>query len=731
MVKTDIRVIVRARPTVNFANRNIQVDETRGQVAIHIPKDEEQGYVNHQQEDWSFSFDKLLLNASQEVVFDLCAKDVCSGLLEGYNGTIMCYGQTGAGKSFTVNGSASDFKYRGIIPRCVSEIYKEIQERYDQVITVRVSYMEIYNEILLDLLAPAFGAEGGNLAIQEDNRGQVIVKGLTSRVCANEEEALSMLFEGETNRTVTEHKLNKSSSRSHCIFTIHLEMRSRIESTEKVIISKLNIVDLAGSERTKKTGSEGQTMLEAQFINKSLTFLEQVVVSLSEKNRRDHIPYRQSKLTYLLKDSIGGNSKTVMVANVWPEERHLEETISTLKFASRMMKVSNETSINIQLDPNVLLKKYEREIKDLKQELAMHDTLANRGRINYDPYSPDEQYKQQQIAKSFLENEIDDIEIESLRQVKELFFQFRNIYRNVIKDLRNLSEQERTAKASDDNLQKKATLHGKDIETVGEIDNKFGFGVGKANKDSKPTTKIDSSLVITNTEKKDEKAAPMKIEGEDEVKEMGETMKSVENKSRISDKSPDKRLVNVDRNQVFQDFREKEGLPFKQSILKCSSDLKERKETLKENTSAALEIKNSIDDLSKELKAKESEKNAEEIKEGIIDEEEFEIMKEIKEKKKEYKYYFDKIKAIKNEISLLEQTISQSKKELLLEFERFFRSKYGIEIADLDNPVINEESEYSFGNQHSEGSENEAAKFNNAKVKVSRLQKARRQEKYK
>lgn len=199
-----------------------------------------------------------------------------------------------------------------------------------------------------------------------------------------------MFFEGEINKTMSEHKLNKHSSRSHCIFSLWVESRSRVESSEKITVSKLNLVDLAGSERTKKTGSQGQQLLEAQFINKSLSFLEQVVVALSEKNR-DHIPYRQSKLTSILKDSIGGNSKTIMIANIWPEQDHLEETISTLKFASRMMKVANEATVNIQLDPVLLLKKQEREIRDLKQELAMHDTLANRGRITYDPYSPDQQ----------------------------------------------------------------------------------------------------------------------------------------------------------------------------------------------------------------------------------------------------------------------------------------------------------------------------------------------------
>lgn len=131
--------------------------------------------------------------------------------------------------------------------------------------------------------------------------------------------------------------------------------------------------------------------------------------------RRDHVPYRQSKLTYLLKDSIGGNCKTVMIANIWPEVSHLEETISTLRFASRMMRVNNETSVNIQLDPQILLKKYEKEIRDLKLELAMHDTLAGRGRISYEPYNEEQQAKMQEIAEDYLNDKKDDIEIESIR----------------------------------------------------------------------------------------------------------------------------------------------------------------------------------------------------------------------------------------------------------------------------------------------------------------------------
>lgn len=165
-----------------------------------------------------------------------------------------------------------------------------------------------------------------------------------------------MLFEGETRKTLASTKMNEHSSRAHCVYTIHVERKSRGEQAEKVIHSKLHLVDLAGSERTKKLDAPAR-MKEANYINRSLSFLEQVVVAACD-NKQEHVPYRQSKLTNLLKNSIGGNCRTVMIANIWPEESYLEETISTLKFATRMMKVQNEPVVNELQDPALLVKKY-------------------------------------------------------------------------------------------------------------------------------------------------------------------------------------------------------------------------------------------------------------------------------------------------------------------------------------------------------------------------------------
>lgn len=296
---------------------------------------------------------------------------------------------------------------------------------------------------MFDLLSPIPTHEqsASALKIEEDAKGGIVIKNARMVVCDSEEEALNCLFEGELARTVAAHQLNQRSSRSHTVFTVHIESRSRVESTDKVITSKLHLVDLAGSERTKKTGSSGLTLKEATFINKSLSFLEQVVIALSS-SVRDHIPYRQSKLTNLLRDSLGGNCKTVMVANIWPEVSHLEETIGTLKFATRMMRVSNEASINVLQDKHLMIKRYEKEIRDLKQELAMHDTLQNRGRITYDLYTSEQLGEIKQLASSFLAGDVDEItDFDSLRKVREYFTQIKNLYRKLKQNVEAMQRQ--------------------------------------------------------------------------------------------------------------------------------------------------------------------------------------------------------------------------------------------------------------------------------------------------
>ncbi|KAF3836312.1 hypothetical protein F7725_028870 [Dissostichus mawsoni] len=277
----EVGVFVRIRPTANFSQDIIEC----------LPD----GQI--QRSSWSFRLEGVLQDVSQEEVYTRVCRRVVLGALDGYNareqhglinslsGTVLCFGQTGAGKTYTMTGSTESYKQRGIIPRAIQEIY---------------------NETLVDLLASLQGSahpSPRSMVISEEPGRGVFIRGLSLHPVHSEEEALNLLFEGEMNRVIGSHALNRNSSRSHCIFTLHLESRSRTLSDAKYVTSKLNLVDLAGSERLGKTGSEGQMFKEAMYINKSLSFLEQAILALADR-RRDHVPFRQTKLTHALKDSL-------------------------------------------------------------------------------------------------------------------------------------------------------------------------------------------------------------------------------------------------------------------------------------------------------------------------------------------------------------------------------------------------------------------------------------------
>ncbi|GBG65203.1 hypothetical protein CBR_g49995 [Chara braunii] len=438
-LRSAVRVLVRTRPTVNFADSTFTFHPDKQGVTMHVRRRDDICTGSQQFDSHSFKFDGILHHASQEEVFEASTAGILESVLEGYNGTILAYGQTGAGKTFTMMGGRESYAHRGIIPRVISQIFHDIKTRLvPMTVTVRISYIELYNEIILDLLASGEKMDEGGLSVAEDKKGNVILKGVNTVMVTNEQEALSLLFEGETNRAIAEHQLNRSSSRSHAIFTIALELRSNIDPDGTVLTSKFNLVDLAGSERLSKTRSTGDGAREATYINKSLTFLEQVIKAVSDKNR-DHIPYRSSKLTHVLKDSIGGNCKTVMIANIWVEPQHVDETLSTLKFASRMMHIANEVVLNIRQDPEIMIKKLEKEVKDLKRELEMRDTISscNKEETINDPYAGEQQQALlQEEVKEFLEDEdvVNDgengipFDFKSLRHVREVLLECKALY---------------------------------------------------------------------------------------------------------------------------------------------------------------------------------------------------------------------------------------------------------------------------------------------------------------
>uniref|UniRef100_A0A9J7XRI3 Kinesin-like protein n=2 Tax=Cyprinus carpio TaxID=7962 RepID=A0A9J7XRI3_CYPCA len=374
MVKQTIQIFARVKPTKKqTAEYFVDCEEQGGSLEFVVPRDLADGVINNKRENYKFRFQKVFdQTANQEEIFEAIAKPVADNVLAGYNGTIFAYGQTGSGKTFTITGGAENYNDRGIIPRTLSYLYQHFSKDSSMIYTTHISYLEIYNETGYDLLNPQHEASRledlPKVTIMEDPDQNIHLKNLSLQQSANEEEALDLLFLGDTNRMIAETPMNQASTRSHCIFTIHL--CSKELGSAMVRCSKLHLVDLAGSERVGKTGVGGQILTEAKYINLSLHYLEQVIIALSEKNR-SHIPYRNSMMTSVLRDSLGGNCMTTMIAAVSVERKNTGESISTCRFAQRVALIKNDALLNEELDPALLIVRLKKEIQCLKEELAL------------------------------------------------------------------------------------------------------------------------------------------------------------------------------------------------------------------------------------------------------------------------------------------------------------------------------------------------------------------------
>ena len=319
-----------------------------------------------------FTFDEVFdLNTGQDEVFNVSAKPAVISVLEGYNSTIFAYGQTGTGKTFTMEG----FTYnnmdntRGIIPRTIECIFSYIESNSNKntKFIIRAAYLQIYNEMISDLLKPENSNK--NLSIREDKKKGLYVDDLSEWAVRNPSDIYALLERGATCREVSNTFMNDVSSRSHAVFMITVEQL--ISKTGKQItkIGKLNLVDLAGSERTRITGATGKQLQESIKINKSLSALGNVINALTDTKERKHIPYRDSKLTRLLEDSLGGNCKTTMIATISPAQCSFNESLSTLNFARRAKNIKNRPVINEDIDHNGLIHQYENELKKIRKEL--------------------------------------------------------------------------------------------------------------------------------------------------------------------------------------------------------------------------------------------------------------------------------------------------------------------------------------------------------------------------
>ncbi|XP_070698199.1 kinesin-like protein KIF15 [Pempheris klunzingeri] len=324
----------------------------------------------------TFTYDHVAdMDTSQDSVFSSVAKNIVESCMNGYNGTIFAYGQTGSGKTFTMLGPSELDNFtdelRGVIPRSFEYLFFLINREVEgsgqsKSFLCKCSFIEIYNEQIYDLLDTA----SASLFLRENIKKGVFVEGAVEKFVNSAAEAYQVLSMGWRNRRVASTSMNRESSRSHAVFTMTLESKESINEVVNIRMSQLNLVDLAGSERQKDTHTEGSRLKEASSINRSLMCLGQVIMALVDvsngKNR--HICYRDSKLTFLLRDSLGGNAKTYIIANVHPGSKCFGETLSTLQFAQRAKLIKNKAIINEDTQGNV--RQLQAEVKKLKEQLA-------------------------------------------------------------------------------------------------------------------------------------------------------------------------------------------------------------------------------------------------------------------------------------------------------------------------------------------------------------------------
>ncbi|KAM6410497.1 kinesin-like protein KIF9 [Pluvialis apricaria] len=698
-----VHTFVRVKPTADFAQDMIKFGPDNKSIDIYIKKDARKGAVNNRQTDWSFRLDGVLHNTSQELAYETVAKKLVSEALIGYNGTIMCYGQTGAGKTYTMTGATAEYKHRGIIPRAIQQVFKATAHSVDPFVTVRISYLEIYNETLFDLLSAtrSNGTDDMQLAVVDCPQG-VYVKGLSIHSVRHEEDALNLLFEGETNRVITEHTLNKNSSRSHCIFTIYIESRFRVFSDIKCVNSKINLIDLAGSERLSKTGSEGQVLKEATYINKSLSFLEQIIITLADP-KRDHIPFRQSKLTHVLKDLLGGNCNTVLVANICGEAVHVEETLSSLRFATRMKWITTEPVINETYDREGTVKALEKEIILLKQELAMHDSLVNRSLVTYDPLTDTQIAEIKSQIHKYLKGDIDEIDIVNVRQVQELFKQFKLIVsqqehevearlrskyalidkndlaavaavqKEGVVDVDGHVVREEDGQAFETRTAPFSSRHGgkKKSRKSNEQPKKEGTGSSLSGRDLDGVLPSKSQIVISTKDLDVKEGA----RNQDTANIDAELSKPapVEDSQRPS--SPPSKPV------AFEQFKEECGSEINRIFKENKSILLARKRRSSTVAQRINFIKREIESVRKTLEAQKQERwqqgeYVDETGQIIIDEEEFLLIMKLKDLKEEYRSGYAELQDLKAEIQYCQHLVDQCRNKLISEFEIWYSESF-------------------------------------------------------
>ena len=362
----NVKVIARFRP-MN------ELEKTSGneQVCVFTSPTSLQFNSTREKNVYRYNFDRIFTPSStQEDIYSFGVKEIIDSVLNGYNGTVLAYGQTSSGKTYTMQGEMEPPSTQGIIPRMISHVFKYIYNTEGTDFIIKVSMIEIYQEKIRDLL----DITRVNLNIREDNIKGIYVDGCSERYVGCPNDVLALLELGSSNRAQAATNMNEHSSRSHSIFILTINQTNKKDGGSK--IGKLYLVDLAGSEKISKTGATGHTLEEAKIINKSLTTLGRVINNLTD-GKSTHVPYRESKLTRVLQESLGGNSKTCLIITCSPSIYNESETLSTLRFGERAKKIKNKPKINKEITVAELQKLVERLKENLKQANARINQLEN------------------------------------------------------------------------------------------------------------------------------------------------------------------------------------------------------------------------------------------------------------------------------------------------------------------------------------------------------------------
>ncbi|XP_021856268.1 kinesin-like protein KIN-5D [Spinacia oleracea] len=534
----NVQVILRCRP--------LNEDEKRLQTPVVITCNEIRREVSaaqviaNKQIDRTFTFDKVFGPTSkQKDLFDHAVSPIVYEVLEGYNCTIFAYGQTGTGKTYTMEGGArkknGEFPSdAGVIPRSVRRIFDILEDQQAEY-NMKVSFLELYNEDLTDLLAPEECSKFNDdkskkpLALMEDGKGGVFVRGLEEEIVTTADEIYKILEKGSAKRRTAETLLNKQSSRSHSIFSITIHIKEFTPEGEEMIkCGKLNLVDLAGSENISRSGAREGRAREAGEINKSLLTLGRCINALVEHS--GHVPFRDSKLTRLLRDSLGGKTKTCIIATIAPSVPCLEETLSTLDYAYRAKNIKNKPEVNQKMMKTALMKDLYYEIERLKQEVYA-------AREKNGIYIPRDRYLLDEAEKKALTEKVEKMELDMETKDKQLV-ELQELYN---------SQQQSSAE-----LSSKLEMTQKKLE---ETEHAFS-DLEEKHRQANATIK-EKEFIITNLLRSEkalvDRAIDLRTELESAASDISSLYAKIERKDRIEDGN--RTLVQKFQSQLTQQLQ--------------------------------------------------------------------------------------------------------------------------------------------------------------------------------